>query len=207
MLGYRNLFSLRDWSGMALFAVFVVSGLGVACGTDFVEPPPIAAQVETPTPVATVLRVIPVTPVPTPTPLATAVGPDGAAQRDFPAEIDPANGGNGLPVDAVMGYWREYLADARVIVEGRPVDLHTCMNGDMIFTSQFNGEREVRWGLRPTNDEWFEVYLGTEFRPGRVSALVRLSRVGGSTVAIAEDGTPGVVSVTDSDLCTETGGS
>lgn len=189
----------------ALFAVAaLLAGTVAACGTDFTEPPRVGARPETPDPQPTVFQVIEVTPQPSPTPLPTPEGPDGAAQRPFPSEIDPSRAGAGLPDDAVMGFWREYLTDTRVIVEGKLVDVHLCADGSLVPGSPSTFINAGTWALRPSNGEWYEVVLGREFRAGRISGFAQLSRIGGTTVD-RNDGIS-VVSVTDSDFCADTGG-
>ncbi len=172
-----------------------------ACGTDFVEPDAVGARTDTPVPQATVFRVIKVTPVATATPLPPAIGPDGQIQKPFPPEIDPERAGVGLPGDATMGFWADYLADTRLVVDGQLVDVHLCADGTLFPGSPSTFVNAGTWGLRPTAGEWYEVILGREFRAGRVSGFVTLSRIGSSTVAINEG--IAVVSVTDSDLCGE----
>ncbi len=175
--------------------------LGIACGTDFVEPAPVGARMETPTAQATVFRVIPVTPVATPTPLPPAIGPNGEVQRPFPPEIDPGQRGPGLPQDAVLAFWSDYLADTRLIVENQKVDVHICKDGTLFPGSSSTFVNAGTWGLRPSAREWFEVILGREFRAGRISGFANLSRVGESTVSRGQGASIDVVSVTDSDLC------
>ncbi len=184
---------------LALLAVVILS----ACGTDFVEPQPVGARADTPVAQATVFRVIQVTPIATSTPLPPAIGPDGKVQKPFPPELDPDRSGDGLPRDAVMGLWAEYLADTRVVVDGRLVDVHICADGTLLPGSPSTFVNAGTWGLRPTSGEWYEVILGREFRAGRISGFATLSRIGASTVAI-NDGIS-VVSVTESDLCGEIG--
>ena len=174
---------------------FVLSG----CGTDFEDPRPVGASADTPVPEATVFRVIQVTPVATPTPLPPAIGPDGAIQKPFPPEIDPSRSGRGLPSDAVMAFWREYLGDTRLIVEGRLVDVHLCSDGTLYPGSPSTFVNAGTWGLRETSGEWYEVIVGREFRAGRISGFATLSRIGQATVAL-NDGVA-VASVTESDLC------
>lgn len=174
-----------------------------ACGTDFVEPGEVGAASDAPVPQATVFRVIKVTPVATPTPLPPAIGPDGSIQKPYPAEIDPERAGAGLPLDAVMGFWTQYLSDSRLVVEDRLVDVHLCSDGTLFPGSPSTFVNAGTWGLRPTSGEWYEVILGREFRAGRISGFVTLSRIGAVTAAI-NDGID-VVSVTDSDLCGEIG--
>lgn len=177
--------------------------LFVACGTDFVEPASVGSRAGTPVAEATVFRVIKVTPVATPTPLPPAIGPDGSIQRPFPAEIDPSRTGAGLPPDATMGFWSEYLGDTRLVVEDRLVDVHLCADGTLFPGSPSTFVNAGTWGLRPTSGEWYEVIVGREFRAGRISGFVTLSRIGAATVAINDR--LAVVSVTDSDLCGEIG--
>ncbi len=177
----------------------VVFTLLMACGTDFAEPAAVGARSNTPVAEATVYRVIQVTPQPTPTPLPTAIGPDGSQQRLFPSEIDPSRAGRGLPPDAVTGFWTEYLSDSRLIVEGSLIDVHICADGTLIPGSPSTIVAAGTWGLRSAGAEWYEVIFGREFRAGRISGLVHLSRVGAATVN-KMDGLA-VVSVTDSDLC------
>ena len=141
----------------------------VACGTDFVEPAPVGARSNTPVAQATVFRVLPVTPIATPSPLPPAIGPDGSIQRPFPSEIDPSRPGSGLPADAVMAFWAEYLADTRLIVEGRLVDVHLCGNRTLLPGSPSTFVNAGTWGLRPTSGEWYEVILGREFRAGLIT--------------------------------------
>lgn len=176
--------------------------LFAACGTDFVEPGPVATRSNTPVSQPTVFRVIAVTPVATPSPIPTAVGPDGGVQRQFPPEIHPARAA--LPADDVLGSWTEYLVDSRLIVEGRPIDVHVCSDGSLVPGSPSTIVSAGTWGLRPASGEWYEVILGREFRAGRISGFVTLSRIGEATVAL-NDGIA-VVSVTDSDLCGQVGG-
>ncbi len=102
-----------------------------------------------------------------------------------------------------MGIWAEYLADSRLIVEGRLVDVHLCGDGTLFPGSTSTFVNAGTWGLRPSSAEWYEVILGREFRPGRISGFATLSRVGNATVS-KNDGLA-VVSVTDSDLCGEIG--
>lgn len=188
-----------------LFLSSILSALMLAaCGTDFVDTAPVGARSETPVPQATVFRVIQVTPVATATPLPPAIGPDGKVQKRFPAEIDPSRTGVGLPEDATMGFWADYLSDTRLVVEGRLVDVHLCGDGTLIPGSASTFVNAGTWGLRPTSGEWYEVILGREFRAGRISGFAVLSRIGAATVAINES--LAVVSVTDSDLCGEIGG-
>jgi hypothetical protein len=173
-----------------------------ACGTDFSSRQPVAdAGDATPLPEATVYRVIPVTPMPSATPLPTAVGPAGAPQRPFPSEIDASRSGHGLPGEAVISLWTNYLNGARVIVEGKDIDLNLCADGTLIPQSPLSVISGGTWGLRSTNGEWYEVMLGREFSRGRLSGIVTLSRIGDSTVALGDR--PSVVSVTDSQLCVE----
>lgn len=187
----------------ALLAVPLIA-LTVACGTDFVDPEPVGARADTPEPEATVFRVIPVTPMPTATPLPPAEGPDGLAQRPFPSEIDPTKRGPGLPQDAVLAFWAEYLSDSRLIIEGREdrkVDVHICADGTLFPGSASTFVTAGTWGLRGSSREWFEVIVGREFRAGRISGFANLSRNGTNTVALNEGNAVNVVSVTDSDLC------
>jgi hypothetical protein len=179
-----------------LFAVVLT-----ACGMDFASRQPVAAAVDIPVPVATVYREIPVTPLPSATPLPTVVGPDGAAQRTFPSEIDASRTGHGLPEEAVISYWTNYLNGARVIVESRDIDLNLCTDGTLIPQSPLSAIGGGTWGLRTTNGEWYEVMLGREFSRGRLTGIVTLSRIGSSTVALGDR--PSVVSVTDSQLCVD----
>lgn len=181
-----------------------MAGLLAACGTDFVEPAAAGVRVETPTPQATVFRVIPVTPVATATPPPLAVGPDGSVQRLFPAEIDPSRTGAGLPSDVVISFWTEYLSDTRLIVADSRIDAHLCADGSLLPGSASSIVPAGAWGLRPASGEWYEVILGSENRSGRISGFTTLSRAGASTVAL-NDGVA-VVSVTDSDLCADLGG-
>ncbi len=196
-------YGLRSRSVALILGSVFATTFFVACGTDFVEPAPVGARSDTPVAQATVFRVIEVTPIATPTELPPAIGPDGAIQRPFPSEIDPSRSGTGLPPDAVMGFWSEYLADARLVVEDRLVDVHICANGTLIPGTPSTFVNAGTWGLRPTSGEWYEVILGREFRAGRISGFVTLSRIGGATVAINDH--LAVVSVTDSDLCDEIG--
>ena len=184
--------------------VLLVAGLIAACGTDFVEPAPVGARADTPAPQATVFRVISVTPVATPTPLPAAVGPDGSVQRLFPAEIDPDRAVTGQSSADVINYWKEYLSGARLIVAARGIDIHLCADGDLIPSTPATGTATDSWGFRSSTGEWYEVILGRELQRSRISGIVTLSRVGESTVAL--DGDLNVVSVTDSELCANTGG-
>ena len=185
-----------------MLAISMLSAIAVtACGTDFASRPPVVAAVNTPVAVATVYREIPVTPMPSPTPLPTVVGPGGAAQRTFPTELDVSRSGRGLPEEAVISYWTNYLSGARVIVESRDVDVNLCTDGMLIPQSPLSVISGGTWGLRTTNGEWYEVTLGREFSRGRLTGIVTLSRIGESTVALGEK--PAVVSVTDSQLCVD----
>jgi hypothetical protein len=179
----------------------------VACGTDFVEPEPVAARADTPVPQATVFRVIPATPVATPTALPTAVSPDGSAQRMFPAELNPERRSTGLPTDEVFSYWKEYLDDTRLVVAGTTIDVHLCADGRLVPASDSTTVSEGKWGFRSSPGEWYEVILSRESRPGRLRGFVMLSRAGESTVAFDEDqgSVLNVVSVTDSKLCASSG--
>ena len=106
-----------------------VAALVTGCGTDFVEPVPVGVRVETPPPVATVLRVIPVAPLPTATTLPPAVGPDGSVQRPFPPEIDPGRTTTLLLADDVIDSWRAYLSDARLIIADQRIDFISALMG------------------------------------------------------------------------------
>lgn len=180
-----------------------LAALVTGCGTDFAEPAPVSVRVETPPPVATVLRVIPVAPLPTATTLPPVVGPDGSVQRPFPPEIDPGQTSVLLIARDVIDSWRAYLSDARLIVADRRIDVHICADGRLIPASPLSVIGAGRWGFLPSVGEWHEVILGREFRRGRISGIVTLSRVGASTVAL-NDGVA-VVSVTDSELCDDNG--
>jgi hypothetical protein len=193
--------SLRRWLVLALSASMLIAVALTACGTDFASRQPVAAAIDTPVPVATVYREIPVTPLPSATPLPTVVGPDGAAQRVFPSEIDAGRTGHGLPEEAVISYWTNYLNGARLIVESRDIDLNLCTDGTLLPQSPLSAIGGGVWGLRTTNGEWYEVMLGREFSRGRLTGIVTLSRIGDSTVALGER--PVVVSVTDSKLCVD----
>jgi hypothetical protein len=176
----------------------------LACGTDFVEPAPVAATADKPVLKATVFRVIPVAPQATLTPLPAVVGPIGSTQRPFPAEIDPSRTSTQLVSDDVIDFWTEYLSDTRLIVDGRPVDIHICADGRLLPGAPSTVFAAGTWGFEPPAGDWYEVILGREFRRGRISGIVTLSRVGASTVAVDEG--LNVVSVTDSDLCAAIGG-
>ena len=183
--------------GIAVTPVVII--LLAGCGTDFVEPAPISARPDTPVPNAPVFRIIPATPVATATPLPTAVGPVGSVQRPFPALIDPGRSSTPLASHNVINLWTEYLRDARMIVAGRNIDIHICADGRLIPGSASSIITGGTWGFTASSGEWNEVVFGREFRRGRISGIVTLSRLGASTAAV-NDGLS-VVSVTDSDLC------
>lgn len=202
----RSKWALSGFSSRSIALVLssvAAAVLFVACGTDFVEPAAVGTRPDTPVPQATVFRVIQVTPVATSTALPPAIGPDGQVQKPFPSEIDPGRSGAGLPSDAALGFWSEYLSDTRLVLEDRMLDVHICRDGTLLPGSQSTFVNGGNWGLRATSGEWYEVILGREFRAGRISGFVTLSRIGAATVAINDR--LAVVSVTDSDVCGDIG--
>ena len=63
-------------------------------------------------------------------------------------------------------------------------DVHLCADGTLFPGSPSTFVNAGTWGLRPTSGEWYEVILGREFRAGRISGFVTLSRIGATTAAI-----------------------